>query len=140
MVDFDVDDYIADCLSRNLDGSILVFRNPQMDPKWSFAKLDAEGLVTEVAEKKPISDLATVGIYFFTKGSEFVSAAIDMIARDERVNGEFYTCPVYNYMIRAGARIGVYEVSEAAMHGLGIPEDLKVYLAKTGGPASADAP
>lgn len=140
LVDFEVDDYINDCLSRNLDGSILVFRDSHLDPKWSFAKLDAEGLVAEVAEKKPISDLATVGIYFFTRGSEFVSAAVDMIARDERVNGEFYTCPIYNYMIRAGARIGVYEVPETAMHGLGIPEDLDAYLAKTSGAISVDAP
>jgi hypothetical protein len=29
-------------------------------PKWSFAKLDSEGNVEEVAEKKPISDIATV--------------------------------------------------------------------------------
>ena len=72
IVDFDVTDYITDCINRDLDGSILVFRDPSMDPKWSFAKLDDEGLVTEVAEKNPISDLATVGIYLFTSGREFL--------------------------------------------------------------------
>jgi dTDP-glucose pyrophosphorylase len=106
LVDFDVNAYIDDCFSRRLDGSILVFRDPEMDPKWSFVKLDKDGLVTEVAEKKPISDLATVGIYFFSKGSDFISAAIDMIVANDRVNDEFYTCPVYNYMIKNGARIG----------------------------------
>ncbi|MEB3168805.1 MAG: glycosyltransferase family 2 protein [Synechococcaceae cyanobacterium] len=140
LVDFDVNDYIQDCFSRRLDGSILVFRDPQMDPKWSFVKLDEDGLVTEVAEKKPISDLATVGIYLFSKGSEFISAAIDMIAANDRVNSEFYTCPVYNYMIKNGARIGIYEVPMAAMAGLGTPEDLCQFLDSRGTPASLDAP
>ncbi|WGW06067.1 glycosyltransferase family 2 protein [Tropicibacter oceani] len=140
LVDFDVTDYVQDCLDRGLDGSILVFRDPSMDPKWSFAKLDDQGLVTEVAEKKPISDLATVGIYLFTRGRDFVSATADMIAANERVNGEFYTCPVYNYMIANGARIGVYEVAMDAMSGLGTPEDLTALLKARGSAPSQDMP
>jgi NDP-sugar pyrophosphorylase family protein len=140
LVEFDVNDYINDCFSRGLDGSILVFRDPKMDPKWSFVKLDKDGLVTEVAEKKPISDLATVGIYLFSKGSEFVSAALDMIVANDRVNNEFYTCPVYNYMIKNGARIGVYEVPMAAMSGLGTPDDLMEFLALRGSALSLDSP
>ncbi len=128
-VDFSVEDFVADCKARDLDGSILVFRDPGRNPKWSFAKVNEDGHVTEVAEKKPISDLATVGIYLFSKGSAFVDAAIDMIANNDRVNNEFYTCPVYNYMIKAGAKIGVYEVPAGAMHGLGTPADLDAFIA-----------
>ena len=140
LVDFNVSDYVSDCLNRGLDGSILVFRDPTMDPKWSFAKVDEQGLVTEVAEKKPISDLATVGIYLFTRGRDFVSAAVDMLAANDRVNGEFYTCPVYNYMITNGARIGVYEVAMGAMSGLGTPKDLTDFLNSHGAPVSKDQP
>ncbi len=140
LVNFDVKDYIDDCINRGLDGSILVFRDTSMDPKWSFAKLDKEGLVTRVAEKEPISDLATVGIYLFTRGRDFVSAAADMLAQNERVNGEFYTCPVYNYMISNGARIGVYEVARDAMSGLGTPDDLTGFLKSRNAPQSLDTP
>jgi NDP-sugar pyrophosphorylase family protein len=140
LIDFDVNEFIEDCIQRKLDGSILVFRDPTMDPKWSFAKVDESGLVLEVAEKRPISDLATVGIYLFTKGKDFVTAALDMMVASDRVNNEFYTCPVYNYMIRNGARIGVYEVPRDAMAGLGTPEDLVLYLKKRGAPPSADSP
>lgn len=140
IVDFDVEDFIRDCSRRGLDGSILVFRDPSMDPKWSFVELNSQGLVSKVAEKKAISDLATVGIYLFTKGSEFASAAIDMLASNDTINDEFYTCPVYNYMISKGARIGVYEIPMKAMSGLGTPEDLTSFLELRGAPPSADAP
>lgn len=133
LVDFDCQDFVDDARRRHLDGSILVFRDEQRNPKWSFAAVDANAYVTEVAEKKPISDLATVGIYLFMNGTEFVRSAADMLANNDRVNGEFYTCPVYNYMIRNGAKIGVYEVHPSAMSGLGTPEDLNDYLRRMGG-------
>lgn len=140
VIDFSVDDFIEDCRNRNLDGSILVFRDRELNPKWSFARINSRGLVEEVAEKKPISDLATVGVYFFRRAGDLFKATIDMIANNDRVNNEFYTCPVYNYMIREGARIGVYEVPADAMHGLGVPEDLRTYLDHQGLAKSADEP
>lgn len=140
LIDFSVEDFVDDCFRRDLDGSILVFRDVDRDPKWSFAKVDGSGLVTEVAEKKAISDLATVGVYFFRKASEFIKASIDMIVHNDRVNQEFYTCPVYNYLIQNGARIGVYEVPHEAMHGLGIPEDLRSFVALRKYEKSVDEP
>jgi NDP-sugar pyrophosphorylase family protein len=128
LVNFDIADYVDDCISRGLDGSILCFKDETRNPKWSFAKTDSKGLVLEVKEKVAISDLATVGIYLFTKGSTFLQAATDMIANNDRVNNEFYTCPVYNYAIANGARIGVYEVEQSDMYGLGTPQDLETYL------------
>ncbi len=129
LVDIEVSAFIDDCFKRQLDGSILTFTDHELSPKWSFAKIDEAGIVTEVQEKKPISDYATVGIYLFTKGSDFVDAAIDMIINNDRVNNEFYTCPVYNYMIRLNKQVGIFNMDFAEMHGLGTPEDLKKYLA-----------
>jgi NDP-sugar pyrophosphorylase family protein len=140
LVDFSVDDFIADAERRALDGSILVFRDAARDPKWSFARLGPDGLVAEVREKVAISDLATVGIYYFRRARDLVDATIDMMVRNDRVNNEFYTCPVYNYLIANGARVGVFEVEAAAMHGLGTPEDLAAYLAARDLPDSADRP
>jgi NDP-sugar pyrophosphorylase family protein len=140
LVDFDVNEYIADSFSRELDGSILVFRDPTMNPKWSFVRIGENSLVSEVVEKQPISDLATVGIYLFNKGRDYVAAAIDMILANDRVNNEFYTCPVYNYMIKKGARIGVFEIPMKAMQGLGTPDDLMAFLSAQGAPSSCDMP
>lgn len=128
LVDSSVKEYIDDCLAKGMDGSILTFKDAELNPKWSFAKIDGNGLVTEVQEKKAISEFATVGIYFFTKGKDFVDSAIDMIINNDRVNNEFYTCPVYNYTIANGGKIIIYNIEQEQMHGLGTPEDLQLYL------------
>jgi dTDP-glucose pyrophosphorylase len=128
LIDLNIQDFIEDSFERKKDGSILCFRDREMNPKWSFAKLNDKGDVIEVREKTPISDIATVGIYLFSKGKYFVDAAVDMIIRNDRVNNEFYTCPVYNYAINLNKRIGVYLIEESSMHGLGTPKDLNAYL------------
>lgn len=129
IVDMNIADYINDSKARKLDGSVLCFIDPELNPKWSFAKLDEAGYITEIKEKQPISNEATVGIYYFEKGSSFVENAIDMFIRNERVNNEFYVAPVYNYAIARGEKYGIYNIDYSAMHGTGTPEDLDKYIA-----------
>lgn len=112
-------------MSKGVDGGILTFESTH--PKWSYVKIDGEGYVSEVAEKKPISNLATVGIYFWRKGSDYVQYAEQMIRENERVNGEFYICPVFNYAIRDNKKIRIRNVDQ--MWGLGTPEDLDNFVA-----------
>lgn len=106
------------------DGGIVTF--DATHPKWSFAKVDETGKVTEVAEKKPISNHATVGFYYWKHGSDFVKYAEQMIQHNTRVNGEFYVCPVFNEAIADGKIIKTYNVDK--MWGLGTPEDLEQFL------------
>ncbi len=129
IVDIDINDFVADCDKRGLCGSILTFRDEEKNNKWSFVELDDGGLVKRVAEKQPISDIATVGIYYFSKGRNFVDAAIDMIVENDRVGGEFYICPVYNYAVKNNCKIGIYDIAPQDMHGIGTPQDLNDYLA-----------
>jgi dTDP-glucose pyrophosphorylase len=107
-----------------IDGGILTFE--AYHPKWSYAKLDENGFVSEVAEKKVISNLATVGIYFWKHGSDYVKYAEQMIAKDIRTNNEFYICPVFNEAIADGKKIRCKSIPK--MHGLGTPEDLDEFL------------
>lgn len=126
IVDMDIEDFIHDSDRRGLDGSVLCFEDS--DPKWSFTKLDENGLITMIREKEPISENATVGIYYFHEGRDFVENAIDMLVRNERVNNEFYVAPVYNYAIEQGRRFGIYSIDKNRMHGTGTPEDLDKYI------------
>jgi dTDP-glucose pyrophosphorylase len=127
LVGFDPNKFLETMKSYNADGGILTFKNK--NPKWSFAKLkENTNSVIEVAEKNPISDNATVGIYWYKHGKYFVNGAKQMIAKNKRVNSEFYICPVYNELILNGMQIYNYPVNE--MIGLGTPEDFSIYLSK----------
>ena len=106
------------------DGGVLTFKSTH--PKWSYAKLDEELNISEIAEKKVISDIATVGIYYWSKGSDYVKYAEQMIDKNIRVNNEFYVAPVYNEAIADGKKFKIYDVDK--MWGLGTPEDLQRFL------------
>ena len=123
-VEWDSNEFFYKMNENEADGGIVTFKSTH--PKWSFAKTDEQGLVTEVAEKNPISDLATVGFYYWKHGSDFVKYAEQMINNNIRVNGEFYVCPVYNEAIQDSKEIRTFNINK--MWGLGTPEDLKYYL------------
>ena len=111
-------------LTKKIDGGILTF--DAIHPKWSYAKINKDENVTEVAEKKVISNHATVGVYYWKKGNDFVKYAKRMIEKNLRVNNEFYVCPVFNEAIKDKKIIKIHNVK--SMWGLGTPEDLDYFL------------
>jgi len=123
-VEWDSNEFMYKMLERNADGGIVTF--PSTHPKWSFAKINNEGYVTEVAEKNPISNLATVGYYYWKQGKDFVKYAEEMIRKNIRVNNEFYVCPVFNQAVLDNKKIITSNADK--MWGIGTPEDLKYFI------------
>lgn len=107
-----------------IDGGIVTFKATH--PKWSFARVGEDGFVKEVAEKNPISDDATVGIYYWKHGKDYVKYTEQMIEKDIRTNKEFYVCPVFNQAIEDGKKIKIKPIDR--MWGIGTPEDLEYFL------------
>lgn len=124
-VDTDINDYVI----RLKENDGLIMTMPADHPKWSYIRFDENGYVTEVREKEVISHEATVGIYNYKHGKDFVKYAHQMIDKNIRVNNEFYVAPVYNEMIADGKKIVFHNVGEK-MHGLGTPDDLKIFLSR----------
>ena len=123
-VEWDSNEFMYKMNETNADGGIVTFKATH--PKWSFAKIGDSGFVTEVAEKNPISDIATVGYYYWKHGSDFIKYAEQMIEKNIRTNNEFYTCPTFNEAIVDGKKIKTFNIDK--MWGLGTPEDLNYYL------------
>jgi len=111
---------------QNLDAGILTFNSTH--PKWSYVRVDENDCIIEVAEKKPISNQATVGIYFWKKGSDYVKYSKQMIQKNIKTNNEFYVCPVFNEAIQDGKKVSAFKIDK--MWGLGTPEDLQYYMDK----------
>lgn len=110
--------------NKDISGGILTFKSNH--PKWSYVKVNNKLYVTKTVEKKPISDRATVGVYYWSKGSDFVNSVEEMIKVNDRTNNEFYICPSFNYLIKKNKKILEYKIDE--MWGLGTPEDLKYFI------------
>ena len=126
MLEWDAEAFLTTAQVRGVDGLISTFTDDH--PKWSFAATDSGGRrVTRVAEKEPISDHATTGIYYWRNGSDYAAYTRQMIAKNIRVKNEFYVCPVYNEAIEDGKCVEICDC--AAMWGIGVPEDLETFIA-----------
>jgi dTDP-glucose pyrophosphorylase len=127
-VDLNINEYLSEMEAQKADGLIMTFFSDH--PKWSYCRLRSDGTVSEVVEKKVVSQKATVGIYNFKFGSDFVRSAESMINENLRVNGEFYVAPAYNKLIEAGAKVVTKDtgVEYGGMYGLGTPLDLDFFL------------
>ena len=123
-VEWNTNEFMYSMETDGIDAGILCFKNTH--PKYSYVKLTKEGFVSEVAEKKVISDIATVGIYYYKKAIDFIKYTEQMIKKNIRHNNEFYVCPVFNEFIKDGCKIKIQYCQK--MYGLGTPEDLQEYL------------
>ena len=112
----DLGDIVHNFFTRSLDGGLIVF--DAVHPRWSYARVNAECLVVEAAEKRPISRHASAGFYYFGRGRDFVSAAKEMIRKQDCVDGKYYVCPVYN------------EIPPSAYHSLATPRGVDAYQEK----------
>jgi dTDP-glucose pyrophosphorylase len=127
-VDVDINKYLARLDDVSVDGLIMTMK--AYDNKWSFIKLNDKNEITLVVEKEVVSDEATVGIYNYQRGSDFVKAAEKMISKNFRVSNEFYVAPAYNEMILDRKVIKYYNIGTLGneMNGLGTPEDLTKFI------------
>jgi NDP-sugar pyrophosphorylase family protein len=118
---------LADGLKQNASGIVPCFKSN--NPKYSYLKLkNPENLnseAIEVAEKKVISDNASAGFYYFSKGEDFVWAAEEMIRKNLRVNNMFYICPVYQQLVESGKIVKI--IPSIFRFGLGSPEELEAF-------------
>lgn len=125
-IEWDSNEFFYSMAAEGCDGGIVSFKSNH--PKWSYAKINEEGFVAEIAEKKPISDIATVGIYYYKKGEDFVNSAEKMIEKNLNFHGEFYVAPVYNEMIQDNKKIRVFPIEK--MWGFKTPEEVNYFIAK----------
>ncbi len=125
-VDVNITQYLESM--GDFDGYIMTFKDNA--DKWSYIQYDDEGNIIGVVEKQVVSHDATVGIYNFAKGADFVTYAHTMIQQNLRVKGEFYVAPVYTMMVADGKKLGIYDMSQHNQHmyGLGVPEDVQYFL------------
>ena len=107
-----------------LDGSLLTIETD--NPAYSYSKLGEDGTVIKTAEKEVISSHGNVGFYCFSRGSDFVKYAEELVDKNIRSKNEFYVAPLYNLLIHDGLKIGTLPIQEQ-FH-MGTPSELSDFL------------
>ncbi len=125
VIDYPLGAILDDFAARGLDGGVTAFRD--VHPRWSFVRLDESGHAVEFAEKRPISNLATTGFSWFARGEDFITSASAMLAKDARVDGQFFIAPAYNELILLHGRVGCHPIPKGAYHSLKTPHDVHVH-------------
>ena len=125
IISADLNAAVEDFQRRDLDGGIIIFE--AVHPRWSFVRCDCNGHVIEAAEKRPISNMATAGFYYYKNGKDFVECSQKMILKNAHVGGNYYVCPTFNEMVLNQKRVGIYKISKTDYFSLATPEGVSIY-------------
>ena len=129
LIIFTPDCYFEPCFNYlevddKYDGAVGVFYSDS--EAHSYVTTTNNGILKQAAEKQVISHHAVGGLYYYKKGSDFVSCSREMLGDKKKSKGEYYICPVFNYMIKNNKKIIVQE--QTTHHILGTPRDLETYI------------
>jgi len=108
LVDLDLSMVVNVFHQRNLDGGTLVFRS--IHPRYSYVRLNRDDLVIEAVQQRPISQHATVGVFWFKITEDFVEAVKSTIRKNAVIADKFYVAPTFNELILKQKRVGVFHL------------------------------
>jgi dTDP-glucose pyrophosphorylase len=125
---YNIDTYIEQGLSPNdingYQGCVHVFHS--MNPAMSFVRFDHNDQVVELAEKKVISNWATVGVYGF-ETAKLYRQLYEASYQDrlvQEVSGERYVAPMYQLLLNSGGRVTAPMLDLSAVSILGTPQEV----------------
>lgn len=111
---------------KKYDGYIPVFKSE--GDKWSFIKLDNTGKIIDVVEKIRVSDLGSIGLYYFKAWRDYKEIYLNHKEKIKERYKEVYIAPMYHYLLKKNKEIGYIILKNENVHILGTPEDLKNFL------------
>jgi len=93
---------------KSVDVGAIVFE--ATDPIFSFARIDSEGAISEIIEKKVAGSCALAGVYYFDN-SDLLSKCVEWaMVNNVSINGNFYISPALNYFLANSISISLHEI------------------------------
>lgn len=139
---YNIDTHVAPQAMRPQDlqaaaGCLHVF--PSTEPNMSFVRYGRGDEVVEIAEKRPISNWATVGLYGFRSAHLFAELYREAYeaGRVPTVNGERYVAPMYERLLARGERIVAPRLDASTVHILGTPAQVLAFDPDAGPPCGS---
>ena len=107
------------------DAGVITFES--VHPRWSYVRLNENNLISETAEKRPISKNAIAGFYYFKYGKDFINSAFKMVKKDANVNGFYFVSPTLNEMVLENKTINIFQIQNAKYHTFYTPQKITEY-------------
>jgi choline kinase len=106
------------------DGWVPTFQAP--GEHWSFVKIGDDGWVVDLAEKLRISDLASIGLYWFSRAGRYISLYDQFFSESKNlVNGEKFIAPLYRQLLSENGKVSSSNLNVRDVHVLGTPAELE---------------
>lgn len=112
-------------IKKGSDGWIPCFQ--AKGDHWSFVEVNNSGWATNVSEKKRISELASIGLYWFKLSSDFIKTYKNSLLIK---NTERFIAPLYNSLIQSNKKISIINLPCDHVFPLGTPLELNAFLSK----------
>lgn len=128
IINQDYNDIVDFFRKNNYDAGVVTFES--VHPRWSYVRLNSDNHIIETAEKRPISNSAIAGFYYFKRAQLFIDSSMRMIEKDANVEGRYYIAPSLNELILVSKKLGVYPVSNDKYHSFYSPQKIKAYESK----------
>ena len=126
LINWDANEFLNWIDIKKPDAALVLYNSK--DPKNSFAEIE-DGRITNLVEKKAISNHALIGFHYWAHGNQFVASA-EKLMEQFRINGqpECYVSETFNHM--DNATILPYHIADHVYVPLGTPEDVARYVGK----------
>ncbi len=130
IVNFNLKQFINHIKKEKSDAGLICFNS--IDPKWSYLLVDKNQNIKMLSEKRPISNLATAGVYFFKKAEFFLdSAKSQIIKKNTDIPNIFYISGVYNELLLLKKKISIFKINEFDFHKIGSHSNFKDLIINT---------
>lgn len=135
---YNIDTYVSDGLTpqefESVDGCVPIFQS--YNSAMSFVRVNFQNQITEIKEKVPISDLATVGLYGFKNKDLFIESYRSTY-HNGSVEKEEYVAPIYNFLLLNNRKISAPLLINENVYPLGTPQEVFNFDEQTKPPTGA---
>ncbi|MES2977755.1 MAG: NTP transferase domain-containing protein [Pseudomonadota bacterium] len=121
-----LDDLEVDVIVWGVRGYANAIRHPKM---FGWIDADASGRIRQISVKTPLATPATdpivLGTFTFRRATDFRASVDRLIARNGRINNEYYIDSAINDAVALGLRCQLFEVDSYLAWGT--PDDLRTF-------------
>jgi len=110
LINADIAEVLTDFRKRKLDFGAISFSS--IHPKWSYVLLDSDKQIVQSAEKKPISNNALAGFYYFKTADLFLELASEALLSSPGDSDVFYISELFNLAVLRSLKGSIFGIEK----------------------------